>query len=92
MINNRVLIELNLNTVMNTIMSDGFSWENDIEYALRLYLTFYSYTGWSSASACYVTGGFLNTKGNMPTCSIINYRSVLIRNFQQIVENSRFGY
>jgi hypothetical protein len=80
-----------MSTVINQVVGQGFSWEDDINYYMRLYLSFGSYTSWSSISSCYVTGGFINTQGNMPTCTDSGSTNLYISNFQSIKQHSRFG-
>ena len=85
-------MELNLGQVFDTIFSQGFQWENNIDYVLKLVFSYNSTNIWTATpSACYISGGFLNYKGDRPTCTVHSTTTFSIRYFQEIVEHSLLG-
>lgn len=69
--------------MMNVLTSELFIWDYNIDYELNIDLVFYSFLTWSSVpSSCYVTGGFLNTKGATPNCFMRNAWALTVRGFQ----------
>lgn len=75
--------------MITNIVSNGFNWENNINYNLNIQIQFYSYITWGSTPVqCFATGGFLNTMGAIPSCIPHDYRSFSIKNFQQIIKRN----
>ena len=86
----RFMLEVDYTTTITTIIGEGFVWEDQVDYTLEV--TIVTPTEWTAVpSKCFVTGGFLNTKGGMVTCRMISYNVILVENFQKMV-NSLFGY
>lgn len=80
----RVLLEINMNSMMISLISNGFVWDNQQSYVLVVALS-NSFSG--ALSQCFVTGGFINRKGQSVSCTSSTY-SMIIRNFQEILKNS----
>lgn len=65
-------------SMMTSLISYGFVWDNQQSYVLVVSL---SNTFSGSLSQCFVSGGFVNRKGQSISCSPSTY-SMIIRNFQ----------
>lgn len=69
MLSSRTYIQIDITDALNLSMTDGFKWENQVNYAMLINLVTVStlnYNGYSPD--CQAVGGFRNTKGEYVYC------------------------
>ena len=80
--------------MINTdLLPNLFIWDNNIDYELNIGLGWTNFVTWSvMPTRCYVTGGFLNTKGTNPSCSMKSMYVFTVRGFQKILTQISGSY
>lgn len=87
---NRVEVQIDISGAMNLAITNGFKWEYQVNYVLRLVTDgLMPFTG---ASSCQAVGGFVNKNGLTVSCSVLSVSEVVIHGFNEILKDNNGLY